>query len=339
MKRFLILCSILFAGGVWAQRSPFTGREVLPPDSAGRYRIIFGGHFHGASNNRSGYPAATVLGSIDTLNALSANALFSTGDLFLDPDVDRPGFERSLFGKLTMAVFNAPGNHDLASKAYAERYGPTYGVVSFGNDRVFWLDTERDNGSILGDQLELLRTEVEQFQGNNLFIVAHRPLWAEGDSPYAALFEGNTRSLVPGNYQSTILPMLEQLTSKARVYWISGSLAGLAPSSIFFQEHLPGLFYIQCAVRDLQRDAVLLADVDADTLRWTGVSLTGRNMLPVEEYDAQWWSGSMRKREPFQLRLLPMYIRQTVLSAPFWYGAVFTVLVLLLLRTIRRRRS
>jgi hypothetical protein len=337
MNRLLSICCILVGATSFAQRSPFTGTSVVPPDSSGNYRLVFGAHFHGASNNRSGYPAATVLANIDTLNALSPNALFSAGDLFLDPASDIPRFERSLFKKLTVPLFNAPGNHDVESPQYAERYGPTFGVVPMGADRIFWLDTERDKGSIVGDQLDLLRAELQRFEGRNLFIVAHRPLWAEGKSPYSELFTGNTRSLVPGNYTGEILPMLEEVAKRARVFWISGSMAGLAPSSIFFQEHLPNLTYIQCAVRDVPRDAVLVVDVSADTLIWTGISLTGRSLLKVQDYDAAWWSSSIRKKEPFNIRLVPLYVRQTVLSSTFWYGILSAFLLLLLLRAALRR--
>jgi hypothetical protein len=339
MNRLLAFFFVLACSVVSAQRSPFTGTSVVPPDSSGAYRLIFGAHFHGASNNRSGYPAATVLANIDTINALSANALFSAGDLFLDPASDIPRFERSLFSKLTVPLFNAPGNHDVESPEYAERYGPTFGVVAMGADLILWLDTELDKGSIRGEQLDLLRSELEQFTGNNLFIVAHRPLWAEGDSPYSVLFEGNTRSLVPGNYTSEILPMLEEVAQKARVFWISGSMAGLAPSSIFFHEHVPGLTYIQCAVRDEPRDAILLAEVSAGTVKWTGISLTGQSLQKVEEYGADWWSKSIRKKEPFNIRLLPLYVRQTVLSSTFWYGILSALLFMLLLRAALRRWS
>ncbi|MBL0043492.1 MAG: metallophosphoesterase [Flavobacteriales bacterium] len=107
-----------------AQRSPFNGLEVLPADSTGHYRILIGGHFHGESTNRSGYPAATLLANLDTINKLGANLFLSTGDLFMDPVKDMPRYQRALFSKLKMPLFNAPGNHDLEvsnSGAYSDR--------------------------------------------------------------------------------------------------------------------------------------------------------------------------------------------------------------------------
>lgn len=336
--KHIILGLALFAGQ-WtlAQQSPFTGRAPIPADSTGSYRLLFGGHFHGASTSRSGFPASTLLAGIDTINALRANALLSTGDLFLDADADGERYQGSLFSKLQVALYNAPGNHDVEGRSYVPSYGPTYGRLDFGDDRVVWLDTERDNGNILNDQLEHLRTSLDDFQGSNIFIVSHRPLWAEGASPYSPLFPDNTRSLLKTNYDPEVYPLLERVAGRANVFWISGSMAGRAPASIFFQEHAPNITYIQTAIRDVPRDALLVADVRDGVVQWHGVSLTGERLKPVQEYDAEWWERSLPKGEPFNPRLIPMYVRQTLTSADFWYGMISGLVVLFLLRRLLRR--
>lgn len=336
MKRAFIIVLCCAAVGVHGQRSPFTGRDVVPPDDGGSYRLVFGGHFHGASHGSNGFPAATVLAGIDTINALRANALLSTGDLFLDAERDRGRYERAFFSKLDVALFNAPGNHDVEWSGYERQYGPTFGVLPMGRDRVVWLDTERDNGSLKGRQLDLLRQEVEAFEGRNLFIVSHRPLWAEDDRTYSRLFQGNTRSLLQGNFRDEVYPLLEKAAGKGRVYWISGSMAGRAPSSIFFQPHAPNITYVQCAVRDLLRDALLVVDVDPDTLHWRGVSLTGSGLGPVHLYDAAWWKAHQRAAEPFKWRLLPYLVLNTLKSAEFWYGVSTVLFLFLLIRVVRR---
>ena len=112
-SKLLPLWMICLGTSVFAQRSPFNNLEVLPADSNGHYRIIIGGHFHGESTNRSGYPAATLLANIDTINSLGANLFLSTGDLFMDPVNDLPRYQKAFFSKLKMPFFNAPGNHDV----------------------------------------------------------------------------------------------------------------------------------------------------------------------------------------------------------------------------------
>ncbi|HQX99623.1 MAG TPA: hypothetical protein PLV08_07595, partial [Flavobacteriales bacterium] len=60
MRALVILCCSLVAPCA-AQTSPYNGRSLVQPDSSGAYRLLIGGHFHGASSNVSGFPAATVL--------------------------------------------------------------------------------------------------------------------------------------------------------------------------------------------------------------------------------------------------------------------------------------
>ncbi len=335
ISRTLSLAVLLNSCALLAQISPFTGREVLPPDSNGHYRMIISGHFHGSSGNRSGFPAATLLASLDTINALGANVLLSTGDLFLDPDKDIPRYRRSLFDRLDIPLFNAPGNHDVGP-AYSEAFGEVPILLAIGPDRILLLDTERDNGSLDGQQLGMLRKAGEGLRGR-LFIVTHRPIWAEDDPRYGPLFEGNTRSVLPGNYRREAWPILERIAGTNEVFWISGSMAGRAPASIFFQEHAPRITFIQSALRDEPRDALLIADVGPEGITWSDLSLTGSTLPPVKELDADWWTQRMGSTEPFRWRLLPYLIGQVLRSAAFWYGFVVALLLTWVLRRAFQR--
>jgi hypothetical protein len=321
-----------------AQRSPFTGAVVRPPDSTGHYRLVISGHFHGSSGGRSGYPAATLLANLDTLVALAPNVLLSTGDLFLDAEADLPRYRKALFQRLPVPLFNAPGNHD-AGKAYVQAFGQALQVITLGSDHIVLLDTERDDGSVKGDQLDTLKAVLARAT-SRVFIVSHRPIWSEQDTVYGPLFEGNTRSLLPTNYCAEVEPLLLNAAAHAEVYWISGSMAGRAPSSFFFQPHRPGLTFIQSAIRDLPRDAVLVADVGPGGVRWSGVSLTGRPVEDPRTCDAAWWRKRMGRPEPFNWRVLPYIVKTTVTTVEFLSGLaagiLMTLLLVLLVRRLRR---
>ncbi len=315
-----------------AQASPFNGLGVLPADSTGRYRILIGGHFHGESTNRSGYPAATLLANLDTINSLGANLFLSTGDLFMDPVKDMPRYQRALFSKLKVPFFNAPGNHDViqgkADGGELNLMPCPIGVIT--------IDTEKEDGSLAQRDLDRLRT-IPACIGD-LFIISHRPIWAEDDAPYNSLFEGNTRSLTGTNFKKDVYPLLEKIAEHAHVHWISGSVGGFAPSSIFFQQHAKNITYIQCAIRDEPRDALLIADVDPDTVKWSALSLTGQKLLSPEKYDAIWWREHLKKDQPgFNWRLLPYLIKTTVLRRDFWWGVLGGALILMVLRRLVRR--
>lgn len=324
-----------------AQVSPFNGLEVRPPDSTGAYRLLIGGHFHGASSNTSGFPAATLLARLGTINGTRANVLLSTGDLFLSPDRDSARFADAFFSKLEIPLFNAPGNHDLEGKAYeAGRRMPV--LIPMGDDRIVLFDTERDDSRLKGDQLDLLAGLADTMDTGRirrLFIVSHRPVWAEEDDRFAPLFEGNTRSLLGSNFRKEVLPLLQRMARTSDVYWISGSMAGGAPASIFFQPDGTNITYVQCAIRDRLQDALLIADVTPHGIEWAGLSLTGLPMEAVETYDAQWWKARQGVKEPFHWRRIPYLVRKNLSYPSFWYGCCTAGILALGLWWVLRRRK
>lgn len=336
MRRFFIAC-LLLPGCVCAQVSPYNGRSLVPPDSTGAYRLLIGGHFHGASSNVSGYPAASVLANLDRINATGANAFLSTGDLFMQPDRDSARYMDSFFKRLALPLFNAPGNHDLEGEAFAAgRRMPQ--MLAMGADRIVLLDTERDDSRLKGDQLKVLEDLArDTMAGRRVFIVSHRPIWSEGDRRYSELFAGNTRAVLDPGYRSDVLPIVRRIAEQGEVFWISGSMAGRARSSIFFQPEEKNITYIQCAVRDQLRDALLIADVSSVGVRWQGISLSGDTLASVETYDAAWWKAQLGTNEEFNWRLLPYLVKKTVLQPTFGYGAIVGLLLALLFRVLRRR--
>lgn len=337
----LVVCSlwlVILVSNVQAQRSPFNALYVQPPDSTGYFRMLIGGHFHGESTNRSGYPASTLLAGLDTINQLGANILLSTGDLFMDPVNDRPRYERALFRKLKVPLFNAPGNHDMGGATGDEL--AELGRIDVGKDVILIHNSEFMNGTFSSEALDRLRAVAGAGPGEgprNVFIVSHRPIWAEDDPAYKDLFKDNTRSVLGTNFRKDVYPLLERIAEHARVYWISGSLGGGAPSSIFFQEHAKNITFIQCAIRDEPRDALLIADVFPDSVKWSAFSLTGQTLQAPQTYDAAWWREHAGRKPGFNWRLLPYQVKTTVLRKEFWWGALVGVVILGLVRRLYRR--
>ncbi|MBK7381868.1 MAG: metallophosphoesterase [Flavobacteriales bacterium] len=335
-----VACSLLlvFAFSASAQRSRFTGLQVPPADSTGYYRILIGGHFHGESTNRSGYPASTLLANLDTINSLGANLFLSTGDLFMDAEKDRERYERAFFSKLKVPFFNAPGNHDLAGAVGDEVV--EMGRIQCGTDIILILNTEVNDGSLSKrsiDQLQAIIAPPSDSASARVIIISHRPIWAEDDPQYSDLFKDNTRSLTGTNFEKDVYPILEKIAEHAHLYWISGSLGGQAPSSIFFQQHAPNITFIQCAIRDEPRDALLIADVYPDSVHWSALSLTGQALKAPETYDAAWWRKQTGRGESFNWRLLPYMIKTTVTHAAFWWGAAFALVLVFMVRRFLRR--
>jgi len=334
----LLLSNTLFASVSGGVESPFT-HKTLETDSIGEYSFIVSGHFHGSGTNRTGYPTNTLLANLDWLNESDATMVMCLGDLFLDVSNDIPNYEASLFSKLNKPLFNSVGNHDITGTIYQDNFGKTYSYFILNNDIHLVLDTELDDGSIKDEQLELFK-EVEDLVNTdkytNVFIYSHRTIWTKSYSELDLLFSDNTQSILGNNFESEILPRLESIQKKANVFWFSGSL-GSAPAS-FFQFKKGGIQYIATAIRGLPRDAVLIVDVKQGVVSFRTKSFTNSDLLPFESYDVDFWTENQGK-EPFNYRLLPLYIKQFFLNPNYWYGFASMLFIAILFYWRKRKKS
>lgn len=312
-------------------------------DTLTNYSFIVSGHFHGSSANTSTYPAATLLANIDTLNATNSSFLMSLGDLFIDVnDTYMAHYQKSLFNKLKMPLFNAVGNHDLSNgNNYEKAYGKSYYSFFIDGECFIVLNTELNDGSIKDGQLEFLENTLNKAQAEKIqtiFIFSHRPVWAESNDKYKDLFKWNTRTLLGNNnFESVIRPLLEQLSNEKKIFWISGSLGG-GPASFFYdKEHETNITFMQTAIRDREQDAVLLVTKKDGSISFKGISFTGQKLEPVENYNIDLWNNASTPEQEFSFRLLPYLTKQMLLHYYFWIGFTSSLMLLLFLRFLYSR--
>lgn len=340
IKKSFILFFLLFSG----LSSGFTQEEVKSPfnglklkDTAS-YSFIVSGHFYGSDKNQSGLPANTLLGNLDWLNDKNPQMLVCLGDLFKDIRTNIPNYERVLFKKLEMPLFNTVGNHDLSDEIYQENYGKTDFSFRCGDDVHIFLDTETSNGDITELQHELIKSaEGEVSSGvNNIFIYSHRTIWKKAYEEMDEIFYDNTQSMSSGNFKDETLPYLHDLSKKADIYWMSGSL-GTAPASFFY--HKDGnITYIATAIRELPRDAVLEVDVDNGEVSFETHSLTGQSLEKLDHYDVDFWSTTSAE-EPYSFKMAMYHLQIMLGHRMFWYGALWTSIAFLIVFLIRRKRA
>jgi len=321
------------------QRSQFNNKAVQV-DSTGNYSFIVGGHFYGSSATNSGFPASTVLGGLDRMVAFNPNMLFVTGDLFLDLDRDKENYNNALFNKLPCPIFNAVGNHDLDGDNYGP-YGPRYFYFFVNKDLFVVLDTELDNGSIKGEQLNMLKqglNEASSKGANNIFLISHRPVWAIGHQDLDGLLKQNTRSLMGNNFNKDIRPLLVEHTNNTEVFWFAGSMGGSAPASfLYHEEH--GLHYIITAIRDTRRDAVLGVQVGVDGVDFTTLALGQSKVQELATYNLEYWQERVGRSEGFNFKLIPYYIKSIVTHRAFWSGILLCTVLFLLWRVFKKNSN
>lgn len=331
---FLMLINLASAQVV----SPFN--KLVISDTSKNYSFIVSGHFHGESTNKSTFPASTILAGIDTLNNLHSLFLMSLGDMFIDVnDTYINNYQKSLFSKLKMPLFNAVGNHDLANgNLYEKVYGKEFYFFKIQSEIYIVLNSEVNDGSIIGEQLEMLRSALaagKNMEIKNIFIFIHRPLWAENNSEYKMLFEGNTRTEIgSNNFEEIVKPLIVDASRLKPVFFLSGSLAGGSVSFFYHRENSSSITFMQTAIRDLPRDAVLLVSIKNGKVAFKGISLTGQKLQPIESYDLDYWKNNTIAEEPFNYRLLPFLTKKMLLHYYFWIGFVSSLSLILILRFV-----
>jgi hypothetical protein len=294
--------------------SPITKDTVQLPDSLSAYRFLVSGHWYGAGTSRSGFPASTVQGNIEKFNATGASFFLLTGDIFQNAKSDQTRYKPALYDRLHIPLFNAVGNHDLDGGFYNGLFGSTWMQWNVRSDRFIILDTEEDDSTIKGEQLRMIDQAAADAEAGilkHVFITSHRPIWAEGGH-YSFLFPGNTKSIAGCNYEAEVLPLLRRIVKHAEVFWMAGSMGGAAPASILFETPEPNLHYV--------------------------MSLTGKHVGPVQQYNAEWWREHLANPEGFEWKLLPYHIKSTLLHRNFWIGVSVVSVLWLGIGLLRRRR-
>lgn len=336
MKKWGWFIMCLAAINSIAQTSPFN--DVRIDSVQGRtYSFVVSGHFYGGQSNETHLPCNTILAEIDDLNASEHKMLICLGDLFKDIQNDIPFYEKALFSKLKLPLFNSVGNHDLTDEIYQDNYGATDYSFEVANDLHIIIDTERNNGDLDEDQIQLIRkAQRGGFAYDNIFIYSHRTVWKDAFEEMDGLFSDNTQSLTGTNFEDEVLPLLKELAENSEVYWMSGSM-GSAPAS-FFHEEFDGIHFMATAIRGLKRDALLIVDVQEGEVKLSGQSLTGQELLPIEDYNVEFWKSNTADTS-FNWRLLPLYIKTIFLHYVFWIGVIVTLIGVFVFNRIKKRRA
>lgn len=293
------------------------------------FSVILTGHWYGDGSNYTGLPASTVWANIDRIN--KSTAVLHMGDLFMDVRNDYSVYLSRFFSKIKTPIFNAVGNHDISGEYYYQNIGITDYNVKIGSAVFIILNTERDNGEISLKQMELFADSADVWlkQGiKYIFFCSHRPIWLNAENDFADLFPYRTKSLTGNNFNSNVLPILKSLSRYFEISLVSGS-KGDARASVFYSKGVdhPELTYVISAIRGNPSDSWIELQFYNDTCIWNHYNLVGMEQAThLADLGVSYWKDSLSS-PPFNWRLLPLYILNTVLSFEFYGGIFFSLLL------------
>ena len=333
---FLVTGYVTFANNPISNdslKSSFNQHSVYFNKKNGEYSFIIGGHLYGDNTNQLGvFPAATLLGNIDRINATNANFFISLGDNVRESNVSQlNNFYNSFTSKLDIPFFTVLGNHDvygspdLFLKLLENRY---YSFIYKGSSYIF-LDSITDDGRIEGEQLAWLNKMIKLISRSkdvkNIFVFSHKPIWYDQIKEMGAF---DNRYYHKFNFSKEIMPQI--LGLKKKIYLISddfgGTVNGLQANLFYHQDLKNNIFYISTGIGDNLYDTLVKIDVGADkNVTVNEFSLTEMNPTPIKRFDIDYYKGLIPYRSQWQKMKSRVYNQHIQLG--FVIGSLFTVIL------------
>jgi hypothetical protein len=337
----LLLFMFLTVGYPSEMKSPFNGLSLQLGEKPQQYTILLGGHLYGAYT-QSVFPAASLLANIDKINASGAKFFISLGDNFRKCDkLQISNYKNAFASQLKMPLFNAVGNTDLSDrKLYELEFGKnTYYAFIYNDDYFVFLDSEMNDGSILGDQLtffsETLQKAGAQTAIKNVLIFSHRFIWAMKPI-YSPVYMLLGFSITDNNFLTEVEPILIELARHKTVYWISGENGPTGLPLFYEKDPNHNVTYIAVGLGDTGKDVLLQCSLDRSSpIHFTPIPLTGHEVKALETYGMNYWKSYYHSNSSFFDKYAEK-IHRMLQSIYFWMGIFimlpFTALIVFLLR-------
>lgn len=280
-------------------RSPVNG--LAPPPAGEGYSFYAVGHLYGSqANERSAFPAATILANLDVLNGAGAAFVMTLGD-----NVRRPeeryfeNYRRAFSSKLSIPVYDAAGNHDLRSRALYEKFfGRTAYSFVYGTELFIVMDSERmrqDDPALWEDAERALRRARDDDSIRNVFLFTHRLVWTVGEERFRIVYEHLNSQAGYGDlkaFKAKLMPLVEAVAAVKPVYWLSGDIGAAWTLPLFYEKTgSPAVTYLATGLGDAERDVMVRVDVKKKgrEISFTPISLAGGVLAPIESYGTAYW--------------------------------------------------
>lgn len=265
-------------------------------DAAGGWSFLLGGHLYGDPAAQRAL-AATVVGARARLGMSRDDLLFAAGDTFRSASA--PWLEDGLagLGGLGMAVFNAPGNHDVGHRAeYEQRFGPTFGAFLHRGCLFVQVDTELVPWEIAGEQLgflrEVLGVAARRDDVRAVFCVGHKLVFSHRRRYFALLLGANAHDGLsgPNRFVVDVLPHLAAVARRMPVYWCAGDI-GIGRSLPFFLDRDPtsGVNFVAIGCGDRPVDLLARVRIDAGKVAIELIGLGAEPPGALAEYGLDAW--------------------------------------------------
>lgn len=165
---------------------------------------------------------------------------------------------------LTDPVHLVFGNHEYKNEDYIEtNFDRTYYAFEQNNDIHIILDGNIDGWSIKGEQLDFLKSTLNNSSDNDIvFIYAHQALWVGNSDISPVIFVNSLEGRMSNpNFWSEVMPLLTELNKP--VYLFSGDLGSTWSDDCYYNAY-ENVHFLATGMGDGEGDNILEIDVLSD---------------------------------------------------------------------------
>lgn len=318
--------------------SPLNGKILELSDTPQDYSFFVAGHVYGAPESHSVFPSASFLANIDMLNHDQARFFILLGDNYRIAESSYiENFKVSICSNVEIPMFNAVGNHDVTDRGlYETHFGRTYFDFKHGSELFIILDSELDDGKIVGEQLDYLKNvlncTIESEEVKNVFIFSHKLIWCVDDADMRIVYEHlNSRHGYANsdNFKSVVMPEIVRLSQTKKIFMVSGDIGVSWSLPLFYhKDEKYDITYIACGLGDTEKDAVIKVDIKSGgNVTFTPISLTGEKLEKMNHYGISYWMAHFGAHDQQSAKIPGM-----LTNIYFYLGIIFSVTIMGILR-------
>ena len=287
------------------------------------YSFIFVGHIYGPL-----YPSSSFLESIPLFEGSEFVVLL--GDTMRAAEEPYLNKFKEIINRITIPVFNAPGNHDMSNRSrYEKAFGEPYYTFSYNNEFFIILDTELHDGDIQGEQLKFLKDSIATALGDdtikNVFIVSHKLIWSKSDQ-FKIVYENvnsNAHYGSKSNFEEEVLPELNKLAREKKTYFFSGDIGGSdALLPLFYHE--ADITYVATGLGS-RNDHIIRVNISGEQILFEAIPLGKNTTTNIEKYNLEYWEDNLPDKTTKRIEWL--YIRRKFIS--LYVGTVIILFIVL----------
>lgn len=328
----ILLTSIIPVYGFETIISPINDKVLVLPETSQKFSFFAVGHIYGAPGSASVFPSSTLLANIEMINNNNAKFIISMGDNFQKGEEKYiESFIMSTSSKIEIPMFNAVGNHDVIDRELYESYfGQTNLDFRYGSNLFIILDTEKDNGEIIGEQLNYLNNTlnyaIKTKNINNVFIISHKLIWCVNDEELEVVYQnlnGNGGYAENDNFKNIVLPEIIRTSKTKNIYMLSGDIGVGWSLPLFYHKDTNNIIYIATGLGDTEKDTILHITVSKEGLvAFKTVSLTGEESEDLKHYDIDYWNNYFENKNKITDKIMNVFKNRY-----FHFGVLFNLML------------